>query len=80
VNQIHNIKFIDNFSDVYFRDEITGKIYSCTDTRETFQIRISKLDTTNNILAGEFSGVLFNKVDITDSIIITDGRFDLSLK
>jgi len=77
---IHNIKFIDNFSDVYFRDEITGKTFSCISTRETFQIRISKLDTTNKVIVGEFSGILFNKVNASDSIIITDGRFDLSIR
>lgn len=75
----HNIKYIKNYSDVYLSDEISGKSYGCIPSRETMHFTISRLDTVAKVLAGEFSGVLFNRASLKDSIIISDGRFDLSL-
>lgn len=75
----HHIKYSRNFSDVYLTDEISGKNFACIPSRETMHFTISKLDTLAKILAGEFSGVLFNRANLKDSIIISEGRFDLSL-
>jgi hypothetical protein len=51
-----------------------------------FQVRITKLDTINKILSGEFSGTLFKRnlfngvaTSLTDSINIKEGRFDIKL-
>ncbi|MCY7420626.1 MAG: hypothetical protein LH478_02670 [Chitinophagaceae bacterium] len=63
------------------------KTYLLSQTIPTFTIAVTKADTVNNILAGEFSGKLFRRIsDIsfatstTDSIIIDNGRFDIKLK
>jgi hypothetical protein len=58
--------------------------YLLSDTNPVFTISIIKIDTLNHIMAGEFSGKLFRRIDFssyatsaTDSLIITDGRFDV---
>ena len=45
----------------------------------TCSLTITKLDTINRIIAGTFSGVLYNPTNLGDSIKITDGRFDAQL-
>ncbi|OGX83098.1 hypothetical protein BEN47_17905 [Hymenobacter lapidarius] len=40
-------------------------------------IVITKLDTTQHIIAGTFSGVLRYRADITKAITVSDGRFDI---
>lgn len=42
-------------------------------------LTITKFDTTNRIIAGTFSGVLYNPANQTDSVRIQDGRFDAQL-
>lgn len=44
-----------------------------------FNLTITRLDTVNHILSGEFSGILQNYNDSTKTISITDGRFDTKL-
>lgn len=63
------------------------KTYLLSQTDPTFNITVSKIDTVNKILSGEFSGKLFRRISdtsfatsTTDSIILNDGRFDLKLK
>ena len=62
-------------------------MYILPKTNPKFSIRITRLDTINNIISGEFSGNLFKRIDysnyntsLTDSINIKDGRFDIKLK
>ncbi len=63
------------------------KNYVLSATNPNFTIRLTKIDTTNKILSGEFFGTLFNKaldttnaISLTDSITIKDGRFDVKMK
>jgi hypothetical protein len=44
-----------------------------------FTLTITRLDTVNHILSGEFSGILQNYNDSTKTIPLTDGRFDTKL-
>ncbi|HEX2630259.1 MAG TPA: hypothetical protein VHM26_14630 [Chitinophagaceae bacterium] len=61
------------------------KWYALPTINPDFTIVLTKVDTTQKILSGEFSGKLFrldymtNMIIPTDSIIITEGRFDLKL-
>lgn len=63
------------------------KTYLLSQTNPTFNIVITKVDTVTKIMSGEFSGKLFRRINdtsfatsITDSIILTDGRFDIKLR
>ena len=58
------VNFIGNSGDHYI------------DTTQNHIIDITKLDTKNNIASGTFEFVLINERDITDTLRITDGRFD----
>lgn len=42
-------------------------------------LTITRFDTTNLIIAGTFSGVLYNPADLRDSVSIREGRFDAQL-
>ncbi len=44
-----------------------------------FNLTITRLDTVNHIISGEFSGTLQNYNDTTKTITIADGRFDTRL-
>lgn len=44
-----------------------------------FVLMITKFDTTNKIVAGSFNGVLYNRINLADSVLIQDGRFDAQL-
>lgn len=44
-----------------------------------FVLTITKFDTTNKIVAGTFNGVLYNRFNLADSVLIKDGRFDAQL-
>jgi hypothetical protein len=46
------------------------------DQNSNINIQITKLDTIENIFAGEFEFQLINEVDSSDRLIISDGRFD----
>jgi hypothetical protein len=63
------------------------KTYLLSQVNPVFNITVTKIDTTLKVLSGEFSGKLFRRLSdtsfatsLTDSIIITDGRFDIKLK
>jgi hypothetical protein len=58
--------------------------YILSETDPLFTISLIKIDTLNRIMAGEFSGKLFRRssdtsfaTSTTDSLMITDGRFDV---
>lgn len=62
------------------------RTYLLSRTHPSFNIIITKFDTTNKILSGEFSGKLFRRLSdtsiatsTTDSLLISNGRFDLRL-
>jgi hypothetical protein len=83
----YNIRYIDNARDIIYRDNSTEKIYSCIPDRETFTLQVTKLDTIQKVISGEFSGTLFSviytpmkQMDMSDSVVLTEGRFDLKLK
>lgn len=42
-------------------------------------LQITKLDTINNIISGEFKGLLSNPVKLTEKVEIDQGRFDSKL-
>lgn len=63
------------------------KSYLLSKSNPFFTISITRLDTLNKIMAGEFSGKLFRRISestfetsTTDSMIVSDGRFDIKLK
>jgi hypothetical protein len=67
-------------SGIIFQDGITSKNYY-NNTINTFLVLINKIDTTQKIVSGKFSGSLFRKNGTTfflnDSINIQQGRFDI---
>lgn len=63
------------------------KTYQLSQANPAFNIIITKIDTVTKIMPGEFSGKLFRRISdtafassYTDSIILKDGGFDISLK
>ena len=79
----------DTISFVYIYNTASNfdSMYILPQTNPTFNIKITKLDTINKILSGEFSGKVFKRIDytnyttsLTDSIRVDDGRFDIKLK
>ncbi|WP_460878955.1 Riean_0653 family protein [Pontibacter rugosus] len=48
-------------------------------SNSTFTVSITKLDTVNHIVSGQFEGVLEHYSDDTKKMTITDGRFDTKL-
>jgi hypothetical protein len=65
---------------VIFIDNITSRHYY-NYTNNSFQLSITKLDTVQQILSGNFSGVLYKKEGTAfifdDSLKIQSGRFDI---
>jgi len=72
----------DNSCDIQYTytDITNNKYYQLLQERETFDLNITKFDTITKIISGKFSGILFNEFEPTDSIKITDGRFDIKLQ
>lgn len=63
------------------------KTYLLSQSNPTFTVKLTKIDTTFKIISGEFSGKLFRRLSdtsfatsLTDSIVISDGRFDIKFK
>ena len=65
---------------ILFQDGITSKNYY-NYTNNGFSVLINKIDTTQKIVSGKFSGSLYRKNGATfflnDSINIQQGRFDI---
>jgi hypothetical protein len=65
---------------IIFQDGITSKNYY-NYTNNSFSVIINKIDTTEKIVSGKFSGSLYRKNGTTfflnDSINIQQGRFDI---
>ena len=72
----------DNAYDMQYTytDLTNNKYYKLLQDRETFELSITKFDTTAKIISGKFSGTLFNEFEPTDSIKINEGRFDIKLQ
>ncbi len=73
-----------NAFNVFYSNHNTNKIYVPTDNKidSTNQLVITKYDPSKNILSGTFRFKLFrgnydNITDRKDSLVITDGRFDI---
>jgi len=43
-------------------------------------INVTRVDTLNQIISGTFYFTLFNSSDPKDSVVVTDGRFDVTYK
>ncbi len=41
---------------------------------------INRFDTVNNVIAGEFKGILYNPAEPSDIVEIKEGRFDIELE
>lgn len=58
--------------------------YRLDDINPRFTIKLIRLDTVDGIISGEFFGTLFREtgltISITDSVRVTEGRFDLKYK
>lgn len=62
-------------------DAVNNKYYR-VDPTKPFVLRINKfekIDSLVRICSGRFFGVLYNEVDKTDSIIVSDGRIDTKI-
>ena len=64
-----SVWFKDTHSKWYLPDE--------TVTLTSNRFTISKIDTTKNFISGTFEFTLFNNQNKNDSIVVTDGRFDI---
>lgn len=63
------------------------KTYLLSASNPVFTIVITKIDLLSKTMSGEFSGKLFRRISeesfatsTTDSIVLTEGRFDIRLK
>ncbi len=63
------------------------KTYFLSASNPVFTIVITKIDSVSKTMSGEFSGKLFRRISeesfvtsTTDSIVISDGRFDIRFK
>ena len=65
---------------IIFQDAISSKNYY-NYTNNSFSVQINKIDTTQKIVSGKFSGNLYRKDGtiffLNDSINIQQGRFDI---
>lgn len=59
-------------------DNVQGKFYGIKSTIP-FVIQVTKFDTIGKVCSGRFNGILYNDQNLTDSVIIKDGRFNVKL-
>jgi len=59
-------------------DNVQGTFYRIKSTNP-FVLIVTKFDTSGQVCSGRFNGILYNDQNLTDSIIIKDGRFDVKL-
>jgi hypothetical protein len=65
-----------NYSDMYFLSK--HKDYDAMKSDSLFNyVKVNYIDTSKNIVSGQFQFKLFNNANPKDSIKVTDGRFDL---
>ena len=65
-----------NYSDMYFLSK--HKDYDAMKSDSLFNyVKVNYIDTSKNIVSGQFQFKLFNNANQKDSIKVTDGRFDL---
>ena len=71
----------------YSKPGKTSIRYFLSKTNPSFSITITKLDSLNKVVSGEFSGKLFKILNdtsfitsTTDSILLKDGRFDIKME
>ena len=76
--------YISHTGNMFDSLEITFKRGFCCDTYSAFSnyspgfVNVTKLDTANKIMSGTFSFNLYTYIgQVLDSVVITDGRFDL---
>ena len=60
-----------------FRREGSSKRYE-NDSNHTITTEFSKFDSVERIMAGRFHGTLVNDRDPNDTMVVTDGRFDVT--
>jgi Domain of unknown function (DUF5025) len=60
----------------YINWQIAGIYYAAMSNRP-FTLEITKFDTLAKICSGRFSGILYDYFGTLDSIIVTNGRFDV---
>lgn len=68
-NNAFTVWFKDTNSKWYYPDE--------TMTLKSNWFTLSKIDTTRNFISGTFEFTLYNTQNKNDSIVVTDGRFDI---
>lgn len=73
----YNLDGINYKNWVNFYDQISNKSYRLHPERPNFNVTLTRLDSTAYIFSGRFEGVLFNDMDLTDSVVIRQGRFDV---
>jgi len=59
-----------------YNDGLSAKSWSADVSGIGTTIEILRLDTSQNIIAGKFSSLLFADAG-NDTLVLTDGRFDL---
>jgi hypothetical protein len=61
---------------VAYTDSKTGNSYTALTGFGTGVLTVSSYDSTGHTIAGTFSGVLYNATTGTDSIVVTNGKFN----
>lgn len=61
---------------INFNNGLSTKYWQLKDPEQLLHLEILRLDTSQNILAGQFSGLLISEND-TDTLLVADGRFDI---
>ena len=74
INQVGNI--FDSLSIGYDKNEDHYQPGPAYQSYSSGAVNITKLDTVNKIMSGTFAFILYNSTG--DSVVITDGRFDLT--
>lgn len=71
----------------YAEPGLPDKVYLLSTSEPLFSIAITKIDPLLKTMSGTFSGKLFRRINdttletsATDSIVLSDGRFDIRLK
>jgi hypothetical protein len=78
---VYRLKGVDSLFEAKFIDNnISWSYYKLVPNRETFQVNITRLDTIAKVVSGEFSGTLYKNDNLSDSVAISEGRFDIKMQ
>jgi hypothetical protein len=74
----------DDYMEVFYSPSDNQPGYRLDDINPRFTINLIRLDTVDGVISGEFFGTLFRETSLatspSDSVRLTEGRFDLKYK